>query len=124
MFGFDGEYRRRPVQNLGGTSQTSDRETIIRKAAEERLKRNQMRRENNGAIVLQSYTRSFIHRHRRKCLEREIFDEFLRSYRDKLMEEENLAFLLRRIVFFYNAKETRDEERLVGTANPFSNILF
>uniref|UniRef100_A0A1B0FE55 Ubiquitin-protein ligase E3C n=1 Tax=Glossina morsitans morsitans TaxID=37546 RepID=A0A1B0FE55_GLOMM len=113
MFGFDGEYRRRPVQNLGGTSQTSDRETIIRKAAEERLKRNQMRRENNGAIVLQSYTRSFIHRHRRKCLEREIFDEFLRSYRDKLMEEENLAFLLRRIVFFYNAKETRDEERLI-----------
>uniref|UniRef100_A0A1A9WVS9 HECT-type E3 ubiquitin transferase n=1 Tax=Glossina brevipalpis TaxID=37001 RepID=A0A1A9WVS9_9MUSC len=113
MFGFDGEYRRRPIQNLSGISQTSDRETIIRKAAEERLKRNQMRRETNEAIVLQSYTRSFIHRNRRKCLEREIFDEFLRSHRDKLIEEENLAFLLRRILFFYNARESRDEERLI-----------
>ena len=114
MFGFDGEYRRKPNQSFGGVSTSSDRETIIRKAAEERHKRNQLRRENNGAIVLQSYSRSFIHRQRRKRYEREMFDEFLRTHRDKLTQDENLAFLLKRIIFFYNTKETKDGERLVS----------
>ncbi|KAM7341804.1 ubiquitin-protein ligase E3C [Cochliomyia hominivorax] len=113
MFGFDGEYRRKPSQSFGGASTSSDRETIIRKAAEERLKRNQLRRENNGAIVLQSYSRSFIHRQRRKRYEREMFDEFLRSHRDKLTQDENLGFLLKRIIFFYNTKVTKDGERLI-----------
>lgn len=114
MFGFDGEYRRKPSQSFGGASTSSDRETIIRKAAEERYKRNQLRRENNGAIILQSYTRSFIHRQRRKRCERETFDEFLRTHRDRLNQDENLAFLLKRIIFFYNSKETKDGERLVS----------
>lgn len=114
MFGFNGEYRRRPTQSLGGSNHSNDRETIIRKAAEERLKRKQMRRENHGAIVLQSYARSFIHRQRQKKLEREACDEFFRSYRDKLANEENMAYLLKRIIFFYNPKNDRDYERLVG----------
>lgn len=114
MFGFDGEYRRKPTQSLGGASTSSDRETIIRKAAEERLKRNQLRRENNGAIILQSHTRSFLHRQRRKRYEREQFDDFLRTHREKLQQNENLGFLLKRLIFFYNTKETKDGERLVS----------
>lgn len=118
MFGFDGEYRRRPTQSLGGSYNSNDRETIIRKAAEERFKRNQMRRENNGAIVLQSYTRSFIYRQRQKRVVREEYDEFFRIHRDKLTLEENMAYLLRRIIFFYNPKNDKDSERLVG------NVLY
>lgn len=124
MFGFDGEYRRRPTQSLGGATNCSDRETIIRKAAEERLKRNQMRRENNGATVLQSYMRSFVHRQRQKRLEREMYDVFLRQYRERLTDDENLAYLLKRIIFFYNTKNDKDNERLVGEkgkSNTFMN---
>uniref|UniRef100_T1PGI9 Ubiquitin-protein ligase E3C n=1 Tax=Musca domestica TaxID=7370 RepID=T1PGI9_MUSDO len=113
MFGFDGEYRRKPQQSLGGVSNSTDRETIIRKAAEERLKRNQLRRETNGAIVLQSYSRSFIHRQRRKRYEREEFDGFLKTHRTQLQQDENLEFLLRRLVFFYNTREAKDCERLI-----------
>lgn len=113
MFGFDGEYRRKPQQNLGGVSTSSDRDTIIRKAAEERNKRNQLRRETNGAIVIQSYSRSFIHRQRRKRYERDQFDEFLKTHRAQL-QDDSLAFLLRRLIFFYNTKESRDGERLVS----------
>ncbi|XP_075165628.1 ubiquitin-protein ligase E3C [Haematobia irritans] len=113
FFSFDGEYRRKPQQSLGGSSISTDREQIIRKAAEERLKRNQIRRETNGAIVLQSYTRSFLFRQRRKRFEREQFDEFFRSHRTQIHQDENLAFLLRRLLFFYNTKETKDGERLI-----------
>uniref|UniRef100_A0A0A1XNT7 Ubiquitin-protein ligase E3C n=1 Tax=Zeugodacus cucurbitae TaxID=28588 RepID=A0A0A1XNT7_ZEUCU len=113
MFGFDGDYRRRPVQSLGGASQSCDRETIIRKAQQERQKRNELRRQNNGAIVLQSYTRSFIHRQRRKRLEREAFDEFLRTHRDRVIEDECLGYLLRRLLFFYTSRESKDGERLI-----------
>ncbi|XP_037945574.1 ubiquitin-protein ligase E3C [Teleopsis dalmanni] len=113
MFGFDGEYRRRPAQSLGGVSQTSDRETVIRKAKQERQKRSELRLQNQGAVVIQSYTRSFLIRQRCKNYERELFDEFFRMHRDKVLEDENLTFLLRRILFFYNRKNTQDTERLI-----------
>ncbi|XP_034651048.1 ubiquitin-protein ligase E3C [Drosophila subobscura] len=113
MFGFDGEYRRRPVQSLGGASHTHDRETVIRKAAEERQKRNELRQKANGAVVLQSYARSFIHRQRRKRAEREAFDVYLQAHRHRLTEDENLNFLLRRLNFFYSSREAKDGERLI-----------
>ncbi|XP_017478556.1 PREDICTED: ubiquitin-protein ligase E3C [Rhagoletis zephyria] len=113
MFGFDGDYRRRPVQSLGGASQSSDRETIIRKAQHERQKRNEMRLQNNGAVVLQSHTRSFIHRQRRKRLERELFDDFLRTHRERVVDDDCLSYLLRRLLFFYTSRETKDGKRLI-----------
>ncbi|XP_067628842.1 ubiquitin-protein ligase E3C [Eurosta solidaginis] len=113
MFGFDGDYRRRPVQSLGGASQTCDRDTIIRKAQQERQKRNELRLQNNGALVLQSYTRSFIHRQRRKRMEREAFDDYLRTHRERVVEDECLGYLLRRLIFFYSNRESKDGERLI-----------
>lgn len=114
MFGFDGEYRRRPVQSLGGASHTCDRDTVIRKAAQERQKRNELRQKENGAVVLQSYARSFIHRQRRKRAEREAFDAFLLARKNSITEDESLTFLLRRLNFFYSSREAKDGERLVS----------
>lgn len=114
MFGFDGEYRRRPVQSLGGASHTCDRDTAIRKAALERQKRNELRQKVNGAVVLQSYARSFIYRQRRKRAERDAFDAFFFAHRDRVIEDESLAFLLRRLSFFYSSRVLKDSERLVS----------
>lgn len=114
MFGFDGEYRRRPVQSLGGASQTCDRDTAIRKAAVERQKRNELRQKTHGAVVLQSYARSFIHRQRRKRAEREAFDAYLHAHRDRVTEDVSLCFLLRRLTFFYSNRVPKDSERLVS----------
>lgn len=114
MFGFDGEYRRRPVQSLGGASHTYDRDTAIRKAALERQKRNDLRQKVNGAVVLQSYARSFIHRQRLKRAEREAFDAYLYAHRDRVIEDESLSFLLRRLSFFYSSRVPKDSERLVS----------
>ncbi|XP_030375441.1 ubiquitin-protein ligase E3C [Scaptodrosophila lebanonensis] len=113
MFGFDGEYRRRPVQSLGGASHTCDRDTVIRKAAQERQKRNELRQKANGAVVLQSYARSFIYRQRRKRAEREAFDAYLHAHRDRMIEDDSLSFLMRRLNFFYSCRVAKDSERLI-----------
>lgn len=111
MFDFDGSYRRIPLQNLGGTSQSSDRETLIKKSQQERQKRAEVRKQNNGATVIQSYARSFILRQRIKQEQRKLFDDFMSQ---QIQNKEHLEFLLKRILFFYYQKNQRDGERLVS----------
>lgn len=119
MFDFDGSYRRVPIQSLGGTSQNSDRETLIKKSQQERQKRAEVRKQNNGATVIQSYARSFILRQRIKQEQRKIFDDFMSK---QIENKEQLGFLLQRILFFYYRKNQRDGERLVSQF--FCEIVF
>lgn len=112
MFSFDGDYRRTPAQNLGGASHNHDRETLIRRAQQERQKRAEIRKQHTGAVVIQSYVRSYLRRKKCKELERQEFDQFLQS--TGLMTEEHLEYLLKRILFFYYKKNQKDGERLVS----------
>lgn len=111
MFSFEGDYKRTPIQNLGGASQSSDRETLIRKAQQERQKRAELRRQNNGATVIQSYARSFILRQRIKEQERREFDHLVSQ--SGQVTNDNLELLMKKILFFYYIKNQRDGERLV-----------
>ncbi|XP_055601145.1 ubiquitin-protein ligase E3C [Uranotaenia lowii] len=115
MFNFDGDFRRRPQQNLGGaSSQKSDRLTIIRKAQQERQKREDARRQQNGAVVIQSSVRSFVQRQNVKRRERERFDEHRKKLNGTIESLEDLDFLTRRIVFFYQGSgQSKDGERLI-----------
>lgn len=113
MFSFDGDFRRRPQQNLGGASQKSDRDELIRKAQFERQKREETRRRHNGAVIIQSHIRSFLWRQRMKKVERQCFDEYLKSRGGEIKTIEDLTFLLKRILFFYYIKNSSDCERLI-----------
>lgn len=115
MFDFDGSYRRIPIQNLGGSSQNSDlnRETLIKKSQQERQKRAEIRKQNNGATVIQSYARSFILRQKIKQEQRKLFDDFMVQ---QIQGKDQLEFLLKRILFFYYHKNQRDGERLVSNS--------
>lgn len=116
MYNFDGDYRRRPLQNLGGVSCVSDRETLIKKAQQERQKRNELRKQNNGAIIIQSYTRSYLERQHVKNNEKINYDKFWLQYKDKIIDnDDNLSYLLKRLVFFYTKTDLNDCERLVST---------
>uniref|UniRef100_A0A336MWB4 Ubiquitin-protein ligase E3C n=1 Tax=Culicoides sonorensis TaxID=179676 RepID=A0A336MWB4_CULSO len=99
MFSFDGDFRRRPQQNLGGTSQKQDRVSILRNAQLQRQRREQIRKETSSSIKIQSRIRSFLARVRTKKEERSNFDNHLRVY--GLKTENDLEFLLKRMVFFY-----------------------
>lgn len=111
MFSFDGNYRRTPIQSLGGASRNSDRLTLIKKAAEERQKRAEIRRQNDGAIRIQSFVRSFIRRQKVKSEQRNLFDQLI-GKKDAL-NEDTLQVALQRILFFYYNRSNADGERLV-----------
>ncbi|KAL9703153.1 hypothetical protein quinque_006671 [Culex quinquefasciatus] len=112
MFNFDGDFRpRRPQQNFGGASQKSDRLTIIRKAQQERQKREDARRQQNGATVIQSSVRSFVQRQAVKGRERDRFDEYRRTCGVRNLQD--LEYLTKRIVFFYHGRNGKDGDRLI-----------
>lgn len=112
MFSFDGNYKRTPSQRLGGVSTTNDRETLIRRAQQERQKRAEIRRQNSGASIIQASVRSFLSRSKCKERERFAFDQYVKT--TGLRNQENLEYLLKRILFFYYKKNQKDGERLVS----------
>lgn len=111
MFSFEGNYKRTPSQNLGGASHTNDRETLIRRAQLERFKRAEIRKQHTGAITIQSFVRSFLARVRCKKEVRAAFDQYLTTV--GLTNPEQLEYLLKCILFFYDTKYEKDGERLV-----------
>lgn len=112
MFSFDGDYKRTPLQSLGGASHSNDRETVIKRAQQERLKRAENRRQNVSAVTIQSAVRSYLQRKRCKDYERHLFTEYFQKY--GLSTEEHFNFLIRQILFFYNKNNVEDIERLVS----------
>lgn len=111
MFSFDGSYKRTPSQRLGGASQTNDRETLIRRAQQERQKRAECRKQQIGAVVIQSHVRSFLIRIKYKQLAREQFDQHVQTA--GLTNDQQVEHLVKSLIFFYYIKNERDGERLV-----------
>lgn len=112
MFSFEGNYKRTPLQSLGGVSHTNDRETLIRRAQLERQKRAEIRKQHTGAITIQSSVRSFLCRIKCKQDARNVFDQYLATV--GLTNPEQLEYLLRCILFFYDNRNEKDGERLVS----------
>lgn len=108
MFSFEGNYKRTPSQNLSGASHTNDRETLIRRAQQERQKRAEIRKQHTGAITIQSFVRSFLARVKCKNETRNAFDQYWKS-----VGLTNPEYLLRCILFFYDQRNEKDGERLV-----------
>lgn len=121
MYSFEGDYKRTPQQSLGGASQNTDRETLIKKAQYERQKRAELRKQNDGATIIQSYARSFMLRQRIKEEQRQYFDKHLANNGGRLNDVDQLEPLLKRILFFYYQKNEKDGERLVGLSPPYNN---
>lgn len=84
---------------------------MIRRAQQERQRRAEVRRQNTGATVIQASVRSFSSRIKCKEHERNAFDYYLQNM--GLANQENLEYLLKRILFFYYKKNGKDGERLV-----------
>lgn len=114
MYSFEGEFRRRPQQNLSGASRKHERNELLQRAQIERSKREELRRRQNSAITIQSSVRSYLTRQRHKKLQRDEFDKMLQAYKAQMMPEETLAVLLQKLLFFYN--ESTDVQRLVSVS--------
>uniref|UniRef100_A0A6B2EKV0 Ubiquitin-protein ligase E3C n=1 Tax=Phlebotomus kandelakii TaxID=1109342 RepID=A0A6B2EKV0_9DIPT len=109
MYNFNGDFRRRPEQNFSGQSQKPDRESVIRRAQLERLKREEARQQETSAFIIQSFFRSCFHRQRVKASERCNFDAVLHGN----VTVQELDYLLKRFIFFFDHSRSDDCQRLL-----------
>lgn len=123
MYNFNGDFRRRPEQNFSGQSRKPDRESVIRKAQLERLKREEARLQETSAFVIQSFFRSCHQRQTVKAIERGNFDAYSPAQNAQVSVQQ-LDYLLKRFIFFYDHSRTEDGQRLVSYCTlllPFSS---
>lgn len=110
MYSFEGDYRRRPQQNLAGASRRDEKAALLQHAQLERNKREQQRKRQNAALVIHAQTRSYLIRQsvKRNC--RLEFDRARLQVQGRLQVTELIPYI-RALLFFYNAK--LDSDRLI-----------
>ncbi|XP_047041902.1 ubiquitin-protein ligase E3C [Helicoverpa zea] len=112
MYSFEGDFRRKPQQNLAGASaqRKTDRDTLIQQSQQQRQKREEHRKRLNSTVKIQAYVRSYLTRKHCKQTERDQFDSiFPRVNPD---DQQMLCALVAKILFFYD--DQQDYSRLVA----------
>lgn len=111
---FEGDFRRRPNQNLSGASRSVARVELLQQAAEQRQNREDTRRKENASLKIQSVWRA--HRCRRVLATamRSKFDGLIGGILDPARSPtsctiENFQQLSREFIIFYHSKH--DAER-------------
>ena len=102
MYSFEGDYRRKPQQNLSGASRRDERAVLLQHAQLERLKREQQRKKHDAALKIQARIRSFITRRLVCALKRREFDEAQQAAGRRNLSLEELVPYLRKLLFFYD----------------------
>ncbi|XP_029044161.1 ubiquitin-protein ligase E3C [Osmia bicornis bicornis] len=117
MYSFEGDYRRKPQQNLAGASRRDEKSVLLQHAQLERLKREQQRKRHNAALKIQALARGFIIRKHNKTAKRKEFDEEQQISGRKNLNLDELALYFRKLLFFYN--HNLDASRLVWILQHF-----
>ncbi|XP_060806949.1 ubiquitin-protein ligase E3C [Amyelois transitella] len=112
MYSFEGDFRRKPQQNLSGASaqRKTDREALILQSQQQRQKREEFRRRLNSTIKIQAYVRSYLTKKHLKQYEREQFDSMFVGARAE--DHFVISALVAKLLFFYN--DGIDFSRLVA----------
>ncbi|CAB0034239.1 unnamed protein product [Trichogramma brassicae] len=111
MFSFEGDYRRKPQQNLAGASRRDEKATLLKHAQLERIKREQQRKKHNSTVKIQAFVRSFIVRQRIKKYQRCEFDQLQQAISSQPINSDKLLPLVKKLIFFYEYKY--DGNRLI-----------
>ncbi|KYM98999.1 PREDICTED: ubiquitin-protein ligase E3C [Cyphomyrmex costatus] len=117
MYSFEGDYRRKPQQNLSGASRRDERAVLLQHAQLERLKREQQRKKHDAALKIQARIRSFVIRKLVCAQKRNEFDEAQQAIGRRNLSLEELVPYLRKLLFFYN--RALDANRLIWVLQHF-----
>lgn len=120
MYSFEGDYRRKPQQNLAGASRRDEKAALLQHAQLERLKREQQRRKHNAVLKIQAHIRSFVTRNLMKKCQRYEFDKMQQSLGNKFLNVEELVLYIRKILFFY--QPTEDSHRFIWLLQQFLKL--
>ncbi|XP_047364383.1 ubiquitin-protein ligase E3C [Vespa velutina] len=111
MYSFEGDYRRKPQQNLSGASKRDEKAIFLQHAQLERLKRQQQRIRHDAAVKIQAHIRSFVIRKINRMHMRSEFDKVQQAVGQRGLNLEELVSQSRKLLFFYN--RTLDANRLI-----------
>ncbi|GAB1605249.1 ubiquitin-protein ligase E3C-like [Argonauta hians] len=112
MYSFEGEFRRGPIQSFRGASRKEDKGDLIKRAQEERLKREELRIQNESAIKIQTLFRGYRTRKKQAMRLRELFDSKLCSFpKQSLVNLDTVSELCCHLLFFYDG--SLDQSRLL-----------
>lgn len=117
MYSFEGDYRRKPQQNLSGASRRDEKAVLLQHAQLERLKREQQRKKHVAALKIQAYVRSFVIRKLVCAQKRREFDEAQQVAGRRNLTLEELVPYLRKLLFFYS--RALDANRLIWILQHF-----
>nr|XP_053650549.1 ubiquitin-protein ligase E3C-like [Cherax quadricarinatus] len=115
MWSFEGDYRRKPQQRLGGASKTKnlERSELLNQLKSDREERERQRRREAAALTIQSWTRAMLSRKRTKQDLRQQFDSKLALAKVRGISDASAIKLVALLIRIFNAKE--DCERLLMT---------
>ncbi|ORX89041.1 hypothetical protein K493DRAFT_72432 [Basidiobolus meristosporus CBS 931.73] len=119
MFSFEGDFKAKRNINLGGSRQQQDKKDLLKKAQLERKKREQSRKRERSAILIQSFYRG---RKRAQSLRSDLRQQWNAKFDDAKIADltsSRLFQFLRELVLFY--RPMHDEIRLVALALVLSN---
>ncbi|XP_076243560.1 ubiquitin-protein ligase E3C isoform X2 [Calliopsis andreniformis] len=117
MYSFEGDYRRKPQQNLAGVSKRDEKSVLLQHAQLERLKREQQRKRSNAVLKIQAVVRGFIVRKHFKISKRKEFDEEQQIAGRGNLNLDDLIIYFRKLLFFYDCNV--DANRLVWMLQHF-----
>lgn len=117
MYSFEGDYRRKPQQNLAGASRRDEKSVLLQHAQLERLKREHQRKRHNASLKLQALIRGFLVRKRMKIAKRREFDEEQQISGRRNLNLDELGVYFQKLLFFYDY--TLDASRLVWILQHF-----
>lgn len=110
MYSFEGDYRRKPQQNLAGASRRDEKAALLQHAQLERMKREQQRRKLDAAVKIQAHARSFVARQSARKFYRGEFDKAQSAASGKRLGLQELEPFVRTLLFFYEREY--DAQRL------------
>ncbi|XP_028158775.1 ubiquitin-protein ligase E3C [Ostrinia furnacalis] len=111
MYSFEGDFRRKPQQNLAGaSSQRQQRDALILQSQQQRQKREERRKREYSTVKIQAFVRSYLVRKHCKQHEREQFDALFPGA--KAEDQTAMSALIVKILFFYDHRE--DTSRLIS----------
>ncbi|XP_015782602.1 ubiquitin-protein ligase E3C [Tetranychus urticae] len=121
MFSFEGNFKSKPEQRLGGASKKLTREQLIQKNAEERRQRETLRKQIHAVTKIQSVFRSYLIR---KRLFNELRQQFDQEFNRLTNCQKNCNVFLtntcQRLLLFYHPSS--DGSRLLSLGQTFIKL--
>ncbi|KAF7992978.1 hypothetical protein HCN44_005759 [Aphidius gifuensis] len=111
MYSFEGDFRRKPQQNLAGASRRDEKSVLLQHAQFERIKRQQQRKKYNASLKIHAQTRSYLIRQTVKKRFRNEFDNAKLELNKKNISIDSLVPYIKTLLFFYDSNI--DANRLI-----------